>query len=242
MRRAALLAVAFNACTCTCTCVKAPPPQRPAPKPWTGPTGAVEGVAAFSGVPPEPARLHRESDPVCAREPMLDPEVLVRDGKLQNVWVHVAGAPDAPPPAEAVSLDQRDCMYVPRVTTAVVGQTIAARNDDPTLHNIHAYSGATTLFNRGMVNERAPAYQYTPELPTLMKWKCDVHPWMRGYVGVSNNALQAVTGADGAFHIAGVPPGSYTLTAWHEKYGEQSEPLVVQAGQTARASFTFAAK
>ena len=235
MRRAALLAFSIAACTCS----RQPKAARPAAKPYTGPTGAIEGEVRFTGTPPEPAKLHTEAEPFCARTPRTDPEVLASNGKLQNVWVRVIGAPDMPPPPDAVQMDQRDCMYVPRVAAAVTGQRIVARNGDPVLHNIHAYLDATTLFNRGLPNDKSAPYEFTADEPGLIRWKCDVHPWMRGYVGVSNNPLQAVTGADGAFHIPGVPPGRYTLTAWHEKYGEQSQQVEVQAAQTARAAFTY---
>ncbi|SRR5258705_2828252 len=101
-------------------------------------TGAavIEGEVHFTGAAPVPGKLHREADPYCARQEMTDPTVLVADGRLANVWVHVIeGAPDAPPPPTPVDIDQRDCMYSPRVTTAVVRQKIVARNGDPILHN-----------------------------------------------------------------------------------------------------------
>ncbi|HUJ26891.1 MAG TPA: carboxypeptidase regulatory-like domain-containing protein, partial [Myxococcales bacterium] len=113
---------------------------------------------------------------------------------------------------------------------------------DPVLHNVHAYLDAATLFNRGLPNDQAPPVQVTAAEAGLVRWKCDVHPWMRGYVGVSRNGLQAVTGGDGAFRIANVPPGKYALEAWHERLGTQSQPLAVEAGKSARLTFTFAAK
>jgi len=181
---------------------------------------AIEGEVQFTGVAAPAGKLHREADPYCARHPMADPTVLVANGKLANVWVHVVkGAPEAAAPAAAVELDQQDCMYAPRVMTAVVGQKIVVRNDDPVLHNVHAYLGASTLFNKSMPNEKATHIEYVTAESGVIKWKCDVHPWMRGYLGVSRNAFQAVTGADGLFRIANLPPGRYTLEAWHEKFG-----------------------
>ena len=154
---------------------------------------------------------------------MTDPTVLVTEGKLANVWVHVVqGAPDTPPPAIGVDVDQRDCMYSPRVTTAVVGQKVVARNGDPVLHNVHAYLGNSTLFNRGMPNEKAAPIEYTAAEPGMIRLRCDVHPWMRGYVAVSRNAFQAVSGPDGTFRIANLPAGRYTLEAWHEKLGAKT--------------------
>jgi plastocyanin len=196
----------------------------------------IEGEVRFAGTAPSPGKLHREADPYCSRKEMTDPTVLVANGKLANVWVHVVkGAPDAPAPATTVEISQQDCMYTPRVTTAVVGQKIVARNGDPILHNVHTYLDASTLFNKGMPNEKAAPIEYVAAEPGLIKWKCDVHPWMRGYTGVSRSGLQAVTGADGTFRIADVPAGRYTLEAWHEKYGPKS----VEVNAPARVVFTF---
>lgn len=191
----------------------------------------IEGEVRFTGTPPVAGKLHREADPYCARRERTDPAVLVGSGKLANVWVHVIkGAPDTPPPPTAVGINQEDCMYNPRVTTAVVGQRLVARNGDPILHNVHTYLGTSTLFNRGMPNEKSPPVEYVTTEPGLIKWKCDVHPWMRGYVGVSRNAFQAVTGTDGSFRIPKLPPGQYTLEVWHEKYGVKTLEVTAPAG------------
>src|SRR5438477_1565581 len=112
-----------------------PPPPRVSTPPPSGPLGVIDGEVILSGSAPAPGKLHREADPYCARKEMADPTVLVANGKLANVWVHVVkGAPDSPAPPASVEIDQRDCMYTPRMTTAVVGQKIVARNDDPILH------------------------------------------------------------------------------------------------------------
>src|SRR5438045_5815088 len=93
---------------------------------------SIEGAVDFGGKAPTPGKLHREADPYCAKKPMTDPAVLVKSGKLENVWVHVTkGAKDAASvPSSVVSMDQKDCMYTPRMTTAVVGQKIQAKNGD----------------------------------------------------------------------------------------------------------------
>src|SRR3954471_5047090 len=104
---------------------------------------SIEGEVDFTGKTPTAGKLHREADPFCAKKAMTDPSVLVKGGKLENVWVHVTkGAKDAAKPPDAVvEMDQKDCMYTPRVVTAVVGQKIQAKNGDPVLHNVHTYEG-----------------------------------------------------------------------------------------------------
>lgn len=200
-------------------------------------TGAVE----FTGTPPPVTKLDREADSYCAKKAANDETVVVKAGKLVNVWVHVTkGAPDvkAPPDAPEVVVDQRECTYHPRVQTALVGQKIVAKNADPILHNVHTYLGPATVFNKGMPNQDAKPITHALTKDGLVRWKCDVHPWMRAYVGVNKNPYQAVTGDDGAFKIE-LPPGTYTLEAWHEKFGTKSVQVTVEAGKAATASFKF---
>ena len=200
----------------------------------------IEGEVDFTGKPPTPGKLHREADPYCAKKPMTDPTVLVKGGKLENVWVHVTkGAKDATPPSSVVEMDQKDCMYTPRMTTAVVGQKIQAKNGDPVLHNVHTYFGASTLFNKGMPNDKAAPIETAAKEEGVMKWKCDVHPWMRGYIGMSKSGLQAVTESDGKFKIDNVPAGKYTIEAWHEKYGTKTQEVTVEAGKPAKVIFKY---
>ncbi|MGZ6142457.1 MAG: carboxypeptidase regulatory-like domain-containing protein [Myxococcales bacterium] len=200
----------------------------------------IEGEVDFTGKAPVPGKLHREADPFCAKKPMTDPTVLVKGGKLENVWVHVTkGAKDAAAPSSVVEMDQKDCMYTPRVTTAVVGQKIQAKNGDPVLHNVHTYFGASTLFNKGMPNDKAAPIETAAKEEGVMKWKCDVHPWMRGYIGVSKSGLQAVSGESGSFKIENVPPGKYTVEAWHEKYGTKTQEVTVEAGKPAKVIFKY---
>ena len=207
----------------------APAPATAARTPALG-AAVIEGEVQFTSEAPAPGKLHREADPYCARREIRDPTVLVTNDRLANVWIHViGGAPDAPPPPAPVEVHQQDCMYVPRVTTAVLGQKIVAHNDDPILHNVHAYLGSSTLFNKGMPNEKAAPIEYATSEAGLIKWRCDVHPWMRGYVAVSRNAFQAVTGSDGAFRIANLAPGRYTLEAWHEKFGVKTLEVTAPA-------------
>ena len=203
---------------------------------------SIEGTVDFSGKAPTPAKLHREADPYCAKTPMTDPSVLVKNGKLENVWVHVTkGATGAAKvdTSKTAEMDQKNCMYTPRMTTAVVGQKITAKNGDPVLHNVHTYMGSATVFNKGMPNEKTPPIEYTAKEEGMMRWKCDVHPWMRGYIGISKNGLQAVSGSDGTFKIDNVPPGKYTLEAWLEKYGTKTQEVTVEAGKPAKVTFKY---
>ena len=203
---------------------------------------SIGGAVEFTGTPPVMGKLHREADPFCAKTAMNDESVIVKDKKLSNVWVHVTkGAPDAKAAdgAAPVAVDQTNCMYTPRMQVALVGQKLVAKNNDPTLHNVHTYLGSATVFNKGMPNAASKPIESVADKDGMMKWKCDVHPWMRGYVGVNKNAFQAVTGADGSFKIDGIPAGTYTVEAWHEKFGTKTAEVTVEAGKAATAAFSY---
>ncbi|HET6923535.1 MAG TPA: carboxypeptidase regulatory-like domain-containing protein [Anaeromyxobacteraceae bacterium] len=203
---------------------------------------AITGAVEFTGTPPPMAKLDRGADPFCAKKPMNDESVVVKDKKLVNVWVHVVkGAPDskAADNAPEVVVDQVDCTYHPRMQVAQVGQKIVAKNGDPILHNVHTYLGAATVFNKGMPNAQAKPVTHVANKEGVIRWKCDVHAWMRAFVGVNKNPFQAVSGGDGGFRIDNIPPGTYTLEAWHEKYGAKTLEVKVEAGKPATATFKY---
>ena len=134
--------------------------------------GSIEGTVAFSGTPPKPQKLNRKSDPVCAKKDFNDESVLLSSsGKaLQNVLVRVKDAPaSATAPTEDVMVDQKDCMYRPRVQGGVVGQKIKVRNDDPTLHNVHTYEGTKTLFNQAQPPGSAPIEKPLPKADDVVR-------------------------------------------------------------------------
>ena len=176
---------------------------------------------------------------------MKEEEVIVgAAGGLKNVVVRItkgiSGRYD-PPPAPAV-VDQSACMYRPRVQGIVLGQPVQIKNSDMTLHNVHGYKGPSTLFNQAEIPGQPPMTKQFNDADQMVKLKCDVHPWMTGYVLVSTNPFFAVTGDDGSFKITGLPAGSYTVEAWHERYGAKTAQVTVAADKPAEAAFQFEAK
>lgn len=220
----------------------APVPAAPAPGVPAG-NGSITGKVTFTGTPPTMPALKREADPFCGKTKMSDEEVVVNaNGGLKNVYIRISqGAPAAPAPAMPAVLNQDNCMYSPRVVAVMKGQRLLIRNGDPVLHNVHSYMGTATSFNQAMFKGMKDI-EKTFDQVGMIKFKCDVHPWMTAWVGVSDNPFFAVTGGDGAFTIANVPAGAYTLEAWHEKYGTKTVQVTVAAGQPAPAAFSYAAQ
>ncbi len=214
-----------------------PPPGVPAA---AAGMGTIEGEVLLTGAAPELQPLKRGADPVCAKHEAMDETVLAKNGKLQNAVVRISkNAPaGSPVPSTPVIVDQQDCLYHPRVQAAMTGQKMAIRNSDGTLHNIHAYDGSKTLFNQAQP-PKANEIQKDIKGAEVMKLKCDVHPWMTGYVVVSDNPFFSTTGADGHFSIA-APAGTYTLESWHERLGKKTQQVTVVAGQPAKVTFSYA--
>jgi len=205
--------------------------------------GTITGVVKLGGTAPVMELTKRQADPFCAKTPMKEEDVMVGPGGgLKNVIVRlttgVSGAYAAPTTPAVV--DQSACMYRPRVQGIVVGQPLQIKNSDQTLHNIHGYKGASTLFNKAEIPGLPPMTQQLTDADQIVKLKCDVHPWMTAFVLVSSHPFFAVTGEDGSFKITGVPAGSYTVEAWHERYGAKTAQVTV-ADKPVIAAFQFTA-
>jgi hypothetical protein len=212
-----------------------------------GATGSatITGTVKLTGTPPEVGMTKRQADPYCAKTPMKEEDVIVgAGGGLKNAVVRISkgvtGRYD--PPAAPAVVDQTACMYRPRVQAIVLGQPVQIKNSDMTLHNVHGYKGASTLFNQAELPGQPPMVKQFTDADQMVKLKCDVHPWMTGWVLVSSHPFFAVTGDDGSFKISGVPAGSYTVEAWHERYGAKTAQVTVTADKPAEAAFQFDAK
>src|SRR6185312_4905823 len=207
----------------------------------------IEGVVAFDGKAPANEPIKMNADPVCVKEnatPQTQETREVADGKLANVFVDIKdglGNYSYDPPTGDVEIDQKGCRYHPHVFALRIGQNLQIVNDDPTLHNIHALPKNNQEFNTGQPIQGMKTEHVFMTKEIMVPFKCDVHGWMNAYVAVMDNPYYQVTGPDGKFSLKGVPPGKYTIEAWHEKGGTQTAMVEVTAKGTATANFTFKA-
>ncbi len=220
--------------------VAAPPPvpQLP-PPPQSG--AEVSGRAIFVGKPPAVAPQPRGSDPFCAGVTLQDDSLVIDlgsggpGGGLRSVLVRVLEAAGGPyqPPRSPVLITQSQCRYLPRVTGLVRGQPVLVSNSDGTLHNVHALVNGSTVLNQIQMNAEAPRIDLrqvaTAATSNPLQLRCDIHPWMNAYVWVVEHPFFAVTAEDGSFAIKNLPPGDYTLEAWHERLGTRRSKLTVAA-------------
>ena len=209
-------------------------------------TAVVSGSIRFTGTPPANPTIDMSEEEACKAKhtgTVTDPVVVVKDGKLANVLVYVkSGLPAGArysAPSTPVELDQEGCLYKPRMVAVMVGQPLRIKNSDPVLHNIKAVPTKNRGFNisqptEGMQTNRSFS---TEEVPIPLQ--CNVHSWMHADAAVLSNPFFATVGEDGTFRIEGLPAGTYTLEALHEKLGRVEQQVTVGDGESKTVDFTF---
>jgi hypothetical protein len=138
-----------------------------------------------------------------------------------------------------VKIDQMSCRYHPHVFGIRVGQPLEIVNSDPTLHNIHALPKGNQEFNTGQpIQGMVTKHTFTAK-EVMVPFKCDVHGWMNAYVGVLDHPYFATTDKDGKFELKSLPPGTYTIEAWHEKLGTATQSVTLGPKDSKEVNFTF---
>ena len=209
--------------------------------------GGVKGSVTLDGVAPKNETIKMNADPVCVtanKTPQFQETYQVgSDGKtLGNVFVYVKdglGNYVFDKPTEPAKIDQQSCRYHPHVFGMRVGQPLEILNSDPTLHNIHALPKNNAEFNNGQpIQGMKMTHTFTAK-EVMVPFKCDVHGWMNAYVGVLDHPYFAVTDKDGKFELKTLPPGTYTIEAWHEKLGTQEQKVTLGEKETKEVAFSF---
>lgn len=207
--------------------------------------GTIKGHIRLTGKLPGNPVIRMGADPMCSRmnagkRVVQESVAATADGSLANVFVKLQGSfPQTPVPAQPVTIDQRGCIYGPRVVGVRQGQVLQVRNDDALLHNVHGVSASNNGFNvgqpmAGMVNK------FTLKSEEIMlRLRCDIHSWMTAFVGIVAHPYFAVSNASGTFEIVDVPVGRHTIGTWHERYGPLKQTVQVTAGATATVDLIY---
>ncbi|HVF28707.1 MAG TPA: carboxypeptidase regulatory-like domain-containing protein [Pyrinomonadaceae bacterium] len=219
----------------------------------SGNEGTLAGTIAFDGAPPAPKPISMDADAACANPSATVEDLVVKDGRLQNVFIYIKDGKTTDggrnitalafdPPAEARVLDQKGCQYTPHVVGIQTGQKLSVLNSDQTSHNVNVQAKSNPQFNQSQPNNAAPIEKTFARAETLIPVKCNVHPWMKSYINVMRHPFYAVSAADGKFEIKNVPPGTYNVVAWHETLGEKTQSVTVGAKESKTQDFSFAGK
>ena len=206
--------------------------HRPAPAGAQG-GGTIEATVTYTGAPQvETLKVNKDTEQ-CGTEAKIEKVVVGANKGLANAVVSVPGAKGAPK-AMKVTVDQHGCKFVPHVTAMTPGE-LELKNSDDILHNIHTYSTANPSINKAQPKFKKVMTEKF-EKPEIIKLTCDVHSWMLGWVAVMPNPFFGVTDASGNAKIENVPPGKYTVEAWHETLGKQTKEVEVKAGQATKVA------
>jgi plastocyanin len=209
--------------------------------------GNIHGTIHFTGEAPQRIAIDMAQDPVCsAADTNYTEQYVVHDGGLQDVYIYVRdglGNRLYAPSADPVVIDQKGCRFTPHVVGVQAGQPVKFTNSDSTMHNVHITPLIST--NQSVDISQPPngsgemRTMPTPEL--MIPVRCNNHPWMEAFINVAANPFFAVSGPDGQFTIKGLPPGTYTIVAVHEKLGQKTATVAVASKQTASQDFTYGA-
>ena len=209
--------------------------------------GTVTGKITYTGTPAKMKPIDMSKEPSCAKQhttPVTTEGVVTgANNTLANVVVYIsAGAPDeSSVPPQAVTYTQKGCQYIPHVLPMHTGQDLKIVNDDQTSHNIHPLAKVNHEWNKSQPPGTPPLSEKFDK-EEFIPVKCNVHPWMHGYFVVLKTSHYAVSGSDGTFKLPDLPPGKYTLTAWQEDYGTQTQDVTIGGSETKTVDFSFKAK
>lgn len=208
--------------------------------------GTVSGKITYEGTPAKQKPIDMSKEPSCAKQysepPTTETVVTGPNNALDNVVVYIsAGAPDEAAPSKAAVFTQKGCRYMPHVLAFQVNQELNVLNDDQTSHNIHPLAKINREWNKSQP-PGAPPIVDKYDKAEMIPVKCNIHPWMHGTFAVLKNSHYAISSGDGSFTLPNLPPGKYTITAFHESYGDQSQEVTISGSETKTVSFTFKAK
>src|SRR2546422_1887567 len=211
--------------------------------------GSVSGTVKLDGPAPKPKKINMDAEPSCAAihasSPAFDEEVVEGEGGSPATVVvsskEGAGNRAFEPPKTPVTLDQKGCTYIPHVVALQASQPLDVINSDKTTHNIHPVPKNNREWNKSQVAGAPNIEDAFAREEISVPVKCNIHPWMKSYIAVFKNPYFQVTGANGSFELKNLPPGTYTIEAWHEKYGTSDQTVTIGPKESKAVTFTFKA-
>lgn len=218
-------------------------PDTTAPK-----TGSVNGVVLLRGRPPAYKQLNMYGDAFCTAWSGLAPAIFsqpvacIRKNFMANVFVYVSDGLDRTAyraPNDTARVTIKCCSYQPRVLGVITGQSVLFINTDSTMHNVHATSAQNQNFNMAMPVPGSSFFKTLEREEVMLRVTDDIHEWQNCFIGVLPHPFFAVTGIEGSFRLNGLPPGTYSVTAWHETLGTRTQQVTVTAGKTTTILFSY---
>ena len=202
----------------------------------------LSATVSFTGEEPLPMEVpkKRKDAEFCKDEEIKHNAIVVADGKLKDVWVgiwneQVSGDYEA---KETPKIDQKGCVYHPRVFGLMPGQEFEVVNSDPTMHNVKVTMGTKPIFNSGQPKGADPIKK-SFEDAGVYRFQCDVHSWMRAFGIVTDNPFHAVSGDDGTVKVEKIPAGKYKVVAWHSFFGKKEQEVEFKDGEEAKVEFKY---
>ena len=212
--------------------------------------GKITGTVKLDGTAPHMKGIDMSKDPYCVKQHESNPAklenvVVGSGGGLANVVLYISEGLSATEgsavPSDQPTFDQKGCQYTPHVIALHTGQELQVVNADQTSHNIHPLAKVNREWNKSQP-PGSPPIQEKFDSPEFISVKCNIHPWMHGWFAVLKTNHSAITAENGAFSLPNLPPGKYTITAWHEDYGTQTQEVTITGNESKAIDFSFKAK
>jgi len=209
--------------------------------------GTVTGKVTYTGTPAKPKPIDMSKEPTCAKQhttPEMTESVVTGPGNTLEyvvVYISAGGSSESTPPSTPATFDQKGCHYTPHVLAFRVNQELKVTNSDQTSHNIHPLAKINREWNKSQPPGTPPITEKY-EKPEFISVKCNIHPWMHGWFAVLKTNHYSISGDNGGFTLPNLPPGKYTVTAWHEDYGTKTQDIAISGNETKTVDFTFTAK
>jgi hypothetical protein len=208
--------------------------------------GSIEGVVEFIGakVPADPVLSLSSETEYCGKN-LPSRTYLIRDRRIENVVVHIVGVKAGKAiPSVPVTVTALKCEFVPHVAVGFKGNKLIMKTEDPVFHtfDVHASLGGKELYHVAL-HEKGSSVIKTLPYAGVLELSDYAHPWQHAYVSIFDHPYVAITDAMGGFVITDIPPGNYSIEAWHEELGtKQILEIKVESGKTSKIKFEYGEK